>query len=210
VSAFTWLWILGSVVLWFVLRPFSRLLAVTLFGGAVGAAALAKQPDTIHLEPASPDAWRDAENARRASDALSALGFEETGTFRIPELPGVTLKLLAHAGESMHAAVYEHPVAGAWFELFMRYQDGTSATFSTLRPTGLNDRPGHPIVNVVGADPRSLFEQAKRGRMLGALAQARAADAVHTFESGYAESMAWRKAQGISRGEVIKVAKRAA
>jgi hypothetical protein len=144
-----------------VARPLSRLVIASAFGKQVGATALARQPDTIHLEPASAETWRDAENARRVATALEALGFETAGSFRVPELPGITLELLAHPGESMYAAVYEHPQAGTWFEYFVRCQDGTSATFTTLAPTGLDDRPGHAIVRSVGADPRSLFEKAQ-------------------------------------------------
>ena len=207
----TWWWVGAAVALWIVARPLSRLLVASSFGKQIGASALAKQPDTIHLEPASPDAWRDAENARRVASALSGLGFETAGTFRIPELPGVTLELMAHPGESMYAAVYEHQQAGAWFELFMRCQDGTSATFTTLKPTGLDDRPDHPMIRLVGADPQTVFEKAQERKPRKPLEPARAANAVATFEKGYAESIAWRRSQGISRDEVVKVAmKRAA
>jgi hypothetical protein len=110
----------------------------------------------------------------------------------------------------MYAAVYEHPVAGAWIDVYMRYDDRTSATFTTHASTGLDERPGHPVVHLVGMDPRSLFEHAKSKRPAGALEPARPADAVATFERGYAESIAWRKGRGISRGEVVAVATRRA
>jgi hypothetical protein len=209
-DASNWWWIGGAVALWIFARPLSRLLVAGAVGKEVGAAALAKQPDTIHLEPATADAWRDAENQRRTAAALAALGFETAGTFRIPELPGVTLELMAHPGESTYAAVYEHPVAGAWFELFMRCHDGATATFTTLPPTGLDDRPGHVIVRAVGADPRTLFEKAQERKPRKPLEPARAATAVAAFEQGYEESMAWRKGQGISRAEVMRVATRKA
>jgi hypothetical protein len=202
----TWWWVGGAVALWILARPLSRLLIASTMGKQIGASALAKQPDAIHLEPATPDAWRDAENARRVASALGTLGFETAGAYRVPELPGVTVELLAHPGESMYAAVYEHVQAGAWFEIFMRCQDGASATFTTLRPTGLDDRPDHPVIPMVGADPASLFEKAQERKPRKPLRPARAADAVATFEQGYAESVAWRKGQGISTGEVVRVA----
>ena len=205
-EAGTWWWIVGAVALWILARPLSRLVVASAFGKQVGATALAQQPDTIHLEPAPAEAWRDAENARRVASALSALGFETAGTFHVPELAGITLELLAHPGESLYAAVYEHPQAGAWFEYFVRCQDGTSVTFTTLAPTGLDDRPGHPIVRSVGCDPRTLFEKAQERKPRKPLEPARAANVVAVFETGYAESMAWRKQQGISRTEVVRVA----
>ena len=205
-EASSWWWIAGAVALWIVARPLSRLVIASAFGKQVGATALARQPDTIHLEPAPAEAWRDAENARRVATSLQSLGFETAGTFRVPELPGITLELLAHPGESMYAAVYEHPQAGAWFEYFVRCQDGTSATFTTLAPTGLDDRPGHAIVRSVGVDPRSLFEKAQERKPRKPLEPARAASVVAVFETSYADSMAWRKEQGISRSEVVRVA----
>jgi hypothetical protein len=204
-ASIPWFWLIGALAVIVCARPLSRLLIAGVFGPAVGKMALAAQPDTIHLEPAPPDAWRDAANARQVATALGALGFAEAGTFRIPELPGFTLLLLAHGGEGMYAAVYEHPQAGSWFEYFLKFDDGTSATFTTCKPTGLDDRPGHPIHRSVGADPRSLFEQA-RTCPAGTPVGARAADAVATFENSYAESMAWRKARGVTRAEVMKVA----
>ena len=205
-EASNWWWILGAAALWIVARPLSRLVIAGALGKQVGATALAQQPETIHLEPASAEAWRDAENARKVAGAITTLGFETAGTFRIPELPGVTVELLAHPGESMYAAVYEHPQAGAWFEYFVRCQDGTSVTFTTLPPTGLDDRPGHPLVRAVGADPRSLFEKAQERKPRKPLDPARASDVVAVFEKGYADSIAWRKQQGISRKEVVRVA----
>jgi len=205
-EASTWWWVVGAVALWILARPLSRLVIASALGKQVGATALAQQPDTIHLEPAPAAAWRDAENARRVTTALQTLGFETAGTFRVPELPGITLELLAHPGESMYAAVYEHPQAGAWFEYFVRCQDGTSVTFTTLAPNGLDDRPDHPLVRAVGADPRSLFEKAQERKPRKPLEPARPANVVSVFETGYADAIAWRKEQGISRTEVVRVA----
>ena len=193
-EASTWWWIGGAVALGVGARPLSRLVVASAFGDQVGATALAQQPDTIHLEPATAEAWRDAENARCVASALATLGFETAGTFRVPEIAGVTVELLAHPGESMYAAVYEHEKAG------------TTATFTTLPATGLDDRPDHPIVRAVGADPRSLFEKAQERKPRKPLDPARAASAVAVFEHGYADSIAWRKQQGISRSEVVRVA----
>ena len=205
-EASNWWWIGGAVALFVGARPLSRLVIAGALGKQVGATALAQQPDTIHLEPAAAEAWRDAENARRVASSIQSLGFETAGTFRVPELPGITLELLAHPGESMYAAVYEHPQAGAWFEYFVRCQDGTSVTFTTLPPTGLDDRPDHPLVRAVGADPSSLFEKAQDRKPRKPLEPARASSVVAVFEQSYADSIAWRKQQGISRTEVVRVA----
>jgi hypothetical protein len=207
-----WIAILGALAVFAFAGPLMRFAIAAVFGRQVADQALAKQPDTIHLEPASPGAWQDPDNARQVTDAIRALGFEAAGTFTIPELPGVTLALLAHPSARLYAAIYQHPRAGAWFEFFRRNNDGTGATFTTLPPNGLSDRPGHPVVRAPGSDPRTLFDHATSPHGAGGDAQpASAQAAIHVFETGYAEAMAWRKQNGISRAEVVRIAaKRAA
>ena len=203
----TWWMVAAFAVLVFLCAgPALRLVVAAVFGRQVASAALAQQPDTIHLVPAAASAWQDSENADRVGDAILALGFEDAGTFTIPELPGVTVRLLAHVASSTYAAIYQHARAGSWFEFFQRNTDGTGATFTSLPPTGLSDRPGHPVIRMPGADPASLFERVRRNRPAGAREAARAEDAVRVFEAGYAESIAWRKQAGVSRADVVRVA----
>jgi len=207
-----WIAILGALAVFAFAGPLMRLAIAAVFGRQVAAQAVAKQPDTIHLEPASPGAWQDPDNARQVTDAIRALGFADAGTFTVPELPGVTLALLAHPSAALYAAIYQHARAGAWFEFFRRNFDGTGVTFSTLPPTGLADRPGHPVVREPGSDPRRLYERATSAR--GATGDAEPASveaAIRVFEAGYAEAIAWRKQNGVSRTEVMRIAgKRAA
>ena len=207
-----WIAILGALAVFAFAGPLMRFAIAAVFGRQVADQALAQQPDTIHLEPASPGAWQDPDNARQVTDAIRALGFEDAGTFTIPELPGVTLALFAHPSAGLYAAIYQHPRAGAWFEFFRRNNDGTGATFTTLPPNGLSDRPGHPVVRAPGSDPRTLFERATSPRSTtGGAGPASAQAAIPAFESGYAEAMAWRKQNGVSRAEVVRItSKRAA
>jgi len=207
-----WIAILGALAAFLFAGPLMRLGIAAVFGRQVADQALAQQPDTIRLVPAPPESWLDPDNARQVSNAIHALGFEDAGTFTIPELTGVTLALLAHPSARLYAAIYQHPRAGAWFEFFRRNSDGTGVTFTTLPPNGLSDRPGHPVVRAPGSDPRTLFERATSPRSANSDARpASAQAAVHVFESGYAEAMAWRKQNGVSRAEVVRIAaKRAA
>jgi hypothetical protein len=207
-----WIAILGALAVFMFAGPLLRFASAAVLGRQIADQALAKQPDAIHLEPASPGAWQDPDNARQVTDAIRALGFEAAGTFTIPELPEVTLALLAHPSARLYAAIYQHTRAGAWFEFFRRNADGTGATFTTLPPNGLSDRPGHPVVRAPGSDPRALFERATSPRNTTSDPEpASALGSIHVFESGYAEAMAWRKQNGVSRAEVMRVAsKRAA
>lgn len=176
-----------------------------LFAKAVGGEALSHQPDTIHLSPAGTQPWNDASAASAISDPLLGRGFEDAGTFKIQEMP-VVLRLLAHPGDSLIAAIYEHPQAGVWCDMVARYEQGNSITFTTAKPSGLDHRPGHPTVNAPGLSPLALLARIRAERPQGLLKPATAEMAARVFEESYDESMAWRNHRGVSAREVAEVA----
>jgi len=90
------------------------------------------------------------------------------------------------------------------------YEDGTSVTYTTARPTALKQRPGHPSVNLPGAAPERVLEKALGQRPRRPLKQATAALAANVFENAYADSIAYRKQSGITTGEVVGTAIRKA
>lgn len=197
----------GALLALALLRNVLPFLAARIFGRAIGSHALAKQPDEIHLEKCSTDAWTNASAARSLVGALLQRGFQDAGTYHVRELSGLTLQLLVKHDESMMGVVYEHPQAGHWAEVACRYQDGGSSTFSTSRPTGLAPRPSHPVVNAPGLDPAALYDRAKAERPNRPLEAVTAFTIAAMFERVYAESMAYRKKTGISAREVGNVAK---
>jgi len=198
--------LVGILVALRVLQPVMKILIALVAGKAVGKVALAKQPDTIHLVKADSSAWKNRAAAGAIGGGLRPCGFLDAGTYTIDPMPGVVVRLLAQPQESFYAAVYEHPKVGTWFELVSRYADGTGACFTTSKPTGLKSRPGHVMVNVPRTTPMALYERARAERPRGALAPATVENAVRDFEQGYADSMAWRKNEGVSTVEVTRVA----
>ena len=199
----------GALVVFSVLSPVLKYVIAAVAGKQIGEAALAKQPDHIHLERVGPSAWKKGAG-RRIVDELTSRGFVDAGIHTVPELPGIVLQLLAHTRDSFYAAVYEHPQAGTWFDLVARFQDGTSITYSTSRPTALRPRPGHPTVNLPGLDPIPVLDKAIAQRPRRPLEAVAADQAVRVFEQAYTESIAFRKQQGISTEEVVKTAARKA
>lgn len=202
-----WWWLAALAALW-VLRPLFVALMARGFAGAIGNKALAKQPNEIHLAPRNGLAWTHAEAARALAGPLQASGFEDAGVFAIPELPGVFVQLLVHAGDAITACVYEHPKVGHWVELVTRYRDGRSCSFTTSKPTGLDPRPGHPVFHVPEAGVGDLLARTLAERPKGELVAALPSDAAARFEKGWAESLAWRKAHGVKPGEVARIAAR--
>jgi hypothetical protein len=191
-----------------VLTPLSRLLIAALFGRSIGEKALARQPDTITLAPTDPSRLRHAERLRAVVAEFQSAGFEDGGLHSIPEMPGVSVQLMAHRGDSMAAAIYDHPVAGLFFDTVSRYVDGSTCTYTTAPATGLKHRENTRVVSLPGAEPAALIQRAKRDRPQHGLKGCSPSTVGAEFTTSYAEYVAWIKRRGVSRAEVIEVAKR--
>ena len=77
-----------------------------LLGRAIGQAALNQQPDTIHLSPTGPHAWKNAQKAAGFTSPLSDRGFQDAGSYTIAEMPGAVVRLMAKPEEHFYAAIY--------------------------------------------------------------------------------------------------------
>jgi hypothetical protein len=166
--------------------PVSRWVFRALFGRAVAGhisrKAMAAQPDEIHLSRVGSQAWSNAVGAEALARPLLDEGFSDAGTCTIPEMPGVVLRMLASGRES--------------------------STFTSCKPTGLAQRPGHPNVHVPGAKPQALLERARKERPQTPMQHAAVDAAMAVFERAYAEETAWRKGRGVSLEEIGEVASR--
>ncbi len=192
----------------FLLTPLSRIVLAAIFGHSIGEAALRRQPDTICLRAVEPSKFRHSGRIQSLAAEYEQRGFESAGSFTIPEMPGVHLQLLVHTTECMLATIYDHPVAGVFYDVVSRYADGSAWTYTTARETGLKHRENVRMTNLPGAEPTALIDTARRERLQSGLRACTAASAVADFEQAYAEYMAWMKNRGISTGEVVAVARR--
>lgn len=192
----------------FLLTPLSRIVLAALFGQSIGEAALKRQPDTIHLRAFEQAKFRHASRVQNLASEYEQGGFESAGTYTIPELPGVQVQLLAHPGESMVATIYDHPVAGVFYDVVSRYTDGSAWTYTTARETGIKHRSNVHMTNLPGAEPAVLIESSRRERPQAGLRGCTTSNAVAEFESAYSDYVKWLKTRGISTGEVVDVARR--
>ena len=190
------------------LRPLSRVVIALVAGRSIGRHALEKQPDRFELCEAGLQAWQDAAAADRLTEPLLLLGYEQAGTFTVPQLPGVVLRLLVQVRECVLGIVYEHPKTGRWVELTTRYTGGTAFTVTSGVDRGLAPCPGHPVTHLASAEPAVLHSRLVALRPRNGMERSEAGRAARVFEQGFAETMAWRKSQGISRSEVVRVAAR--
>ena len=198
----------GALVVFTLLSPLLKYLIAAVAGKEIGAKALAQQPDRIRLQRGGPGAWKNGAAPRKTAEALVSRGFVDAGVYNVLEMPGVVVQLLAHPGDGLYAAVYEHPRAGTWFDLVSRFQDGTSVTYSTSHPTALEPRPGHPTVNLPRTEPLAVLDKVLAQHPRRPLQAVSPEQAVEVFERGYAEAMAYRKQVGISTSEVVGTAAR--
>jgi hypothetical protein len=200
----------GALVVFALLSPVLRVLVALVAGKKIGAAALARQPDRICLERTAGNAWKNSTAPGAIAAVLTSRGFEDAGVYTVPEMPGILVQLLAHSGDGLYAAIYEHAQAGIWLDLVTRFQDGTSVTYTTSPATGLKPRPGHPSVNMRGSETVAVLDKLLAMRPKRPNAGASVGMAVSFFEQAYAETIAYRKKVGISTREVVKTATRKA
>jgi hypothetical protein len=204
------LYLVGLLVVLNLLRGVIPFVIAHVFGRAVGKVAMAKQPDEIHLTRASAWAWKNADAANAATAPLRQLGFRDAGIYSVPEMPGLLLRLLENEQESAYAVFYEHPQAGTFGDVAIRYQDGGSLTVTSSAPTGLRDRPDHPSIHMTGASLPELFARLTEEKLPLPTRGASVEGAQKDFEAAYAESIAWRKKAGVSSREVAEVARKRA
>ena len=92
--------LVGALIALKLLQPMIRILIAALFGKAVGDAALAKQPDTIHLTRADGNVWKDRATVGALAGGFRPCGFEDAGTYTVDELKAGLLEhqRIAHTG----------------------------------------------------------------------------------------------------------------
>ena len=175
----------------------------------IGKSALDQQPDAIHLDDCGAGAWSHFETANDLVSSLKRAGFADAGTYRIREFP-VVMQLLVNEPDGLYAVVYEHPENGHWIDVVARFADGTASTWTTSAETGLDDRPGFPVIHAPGTQPWELVARARIERAGEPLRPVTRASVVPDFETAYAESIARRKGRGVSAAEVGRVAQKRA
>ena len=200
-STTTFVPIVVLLVLLLIVSSFRR-----LFLKDVGQKALANQPDQIKLSQQPGHHWKDAAAVGRLVEPLLKRGFTDLGPHSVDVMPHVTLRFLVNPAVSIYACVYEHAKVGTWLDLVSRYADGSGATFTTVRPTGLDPNPRETVVHAPGSPSDTLFGRMLVERPQRPLVRLDAAEVIRLFEAVYAEQILWRKTRGVSAREVGNVA----
>jgi hypothetical protein len=162
-------------------------------------------PNRLHLRPETELEWKDAAAVAGHVEALTAAGFQSIGLFGTEELDYLRIHALCHEEQRTYAVVYEHDKAGVWVDLVTRYEDGTSLTYATTgEGAGLDQRPGHGITRVAGAEPVALYQRMLNERPQRPMKPVSAADFRPSFEAAFAEEMDWRNSRGGPTEEEVR------
>lgn len=170
----------------------------------VGQRAMAQQPDTIHLTRVPEHAWRDQNAIEALTAPLVSRGFQKAGCYAIDEMSEVAVCFLIQPEERVVACVCEHQRAGSWVDLVCSHREGTGITYSTLRPTGLETRPGNRKVNAPELSADTLYDRLLEERPERDWEEWTVTNAPVKFEEAYARETAWRRNKGVSAEEVAR------
>lgn len=199
-----------SLILLRLFKPLLMMLFVRKVGGAalqdIGNKAVYKQPDHIQLTPKTGVKWKDEAALQKLEDPLKASGFQQVDTYEIPQLPDMHLRLLVKPEDNVGAAVYEHPKAGIWVDLFTHYADSTTFTITSTPPHGLERRPGCTSIHSPGVNSGTMYRRMMKERPKDNIKPMTADSIRSAFEEVYMLDMSWRKNKGISVQEVANVA----
>jgi hypothetical protein len=172
------------------------------------AAAAHTTPAAISLLPVQRVNWPDPDGNRHLYQELQRLGFMPVSPFSIPQMPGVELIGFFHPTDPAYAALYWHPKAGRWMDIYCHYQDGGSLTVSNSPSAGtLDPMPGREKVKVNSQEPAELWAVYQSNRRQAPLNLMTAQNFKPDFERVFAEEMAWRKNRGgATEDEIRRVA----
>jgi hypothetical protein len=182
-----------------------------LLGGAirilsVKCGLLLKPPLRIQLVPVDDAAeGRFAESHRRE---LEFLGFNPIGTYRVREMPGVTLVAFMQSFKAVCAVVYRHPLAGVFIDMCSITEEDRGLTVTNAPAGGnLDQPPGREKTFEPKAPLRRLYDRLLADRPAGPYRRLDASNFVREFEAEYEREMAWRQGRGgVTEDEVRREA----
>ena len=169
-------------------------------------APLLNPPVRIKLEPVTEERRRRPRVDEMAR-ALEMQGFDEIGTWRVSEIPGLVLTAFTQKFQVVCSVVYEHPLVGVFVDVFSENEEGVSLTVTNAPAGGEMDTPPNrdKVVNK-GWGVDEVYDVLLRQRPPGPHRRIDERNFVEEFERAYALEMEWRAGRGVSEEEVRRTA----
>jgi hypothetical protein len=171
-----------AVGMWLLVRKFSGLL---------------NPPLRVHLVPDDSGNNVMRREMEQHGQELDSHGFDEIGTFRVPEIAGLILTAYTQPFQSVCAVVYNHPLAGCFVDLFSENERDQSLTVSNA-PAGeeLDQPPGRGKVIDKTMTVNDMYDYLLKRRPSGPHNRIDATNFVEVFQAAYAKEMDWRMNRG--------------
>lgn len=160
-----------------------------------GAAGLAAMKYAGNSTPAritlyrSDEEWHHADDIAKLKGSIEAIGFVPVDKYEVEEMADVQLSAFYHPGQSASAVIYDHPIAGCWFDLVTKYPDSTSATVSTAKTPTLIEIPGDLTIKNPAFGVREAWDTLLAQRKPGPFVAIDSDNFVAVFEASYARFM---------------------
>jgi hypothetical protein len=161
----------------------------------IGAAGLAAMKYAGNSTPArvtlyrSDSDWHHADDAVKLEAAIGSLGFMPADKYEVEEMQDIQLSAFFHPAQSAFAVVYDHPVAGVWFDMVTKYPDDTTASTSTVKTPTLIEIPGDLVIKNTAFSVREAWDTLLAQRKPGPWIAMDADNFVAVFEASYARYM---------------------
>jgi hypothetical protein len=164
-------------------------------------------PERIQLVTADQSPFQDRKGAEKASRALERLGFTAAGTYTVTEMPGIIIRGFVDERSGALATLSEHPAAGQWIDILLRYEGGCSLTVTNVPFGGeLDHMPGHERILSDALDPEKLLRlllDSHDGRPVRKISPG---EFPQTYVASYEEYARWRLGRGVTEDEVRRTA----
>jgi hypothetical protein len=175
-----------AAAVWYFLRKFSGFL---------------NPPLRIHLVPEIAGRRCSKEEIESYKHDLDSNGFDDIGSFRIPEIPGMVVIGFTQSYMNVCAVVYDHPLVGCFLDLYSESEDGRSLTVSNAAAgEELDQPPGREKVIDKTLSAPEMYDLVLRDRPAGPHKLIDASNFVDEFQAAYAKEMDWR----VNRGGVTE------
>jgi hypothetical protein len=154
-------------------------------------------PESIRLVALERKSIFVSEWIERTSAALIEQGYEDAGFFTFQGSRNLTIRLLAHSGHSVHAALYDHETTGRWLDVTTHYANGDQVTYTTRAGVDRDPAPGHRVIQVRGVGVYAPHARMCTERPMGVFKSVSGANVATVYENGWSLWLEWKR--GTSR-----------
>ena len=147
--------------------------------------------------------WSDKKKVDTLHEEFLQLGFEHVGDFDVNPA-GILMKAYVHPTRATCGTIYEQTSVGVFCDLVRKYADGAGYTYTTTKPTGMDEPPRKTAKFFPDESLTTVAETLWRESPSSETVHVQPAEFARFFERAYAEEMNWRMMRGGPTAEEIR------